>query len=622
MLRIVDMDKIRPNGERDFKCNSDLDLFAPMGEYKWWETEWATLGQKQCAHASNGNKWTTLSHNGPLLAEDYNPVPDNVTFKYDGEPTQLLPRTEEVAVIYARLMNEKLSAKLSSMGMLATFNDNFFADWKHIMSKNESDYIVELSKCDFSQLKEYVIQNSGANKAKNIADKLRDRKARAIITETYGYAVVDGYRQKIGNFNIEPPGLFMGRGKHPRLGRIKHRIQAEDITINIGANSPIPNSPPGHHWKDVQHDKRVSWLAMWRDSVTNHPKYVMLNPASALKSKSDYYKYEKARSLHRCIDRIRKAYMLDLKSVDKKVCQLATSTYVIDHLALRAGCEKDTDELADTVGCCTLRTDHVTLEQLCTGDNVKFLAHFRFDGKDSIKYEKSLAVDAQVFCNLQMFGNNENKTKTRQRYIFDLINASDLNDYLNKFMVGLTAKVFRTYNASITLEEQLAHVSHANGFQTSAEKMSAYNWANRSAAILCNHRRAVPKKFEKTINNLRRKINNERNKLAALTDKTDILTRDKSPTSLSSVMSITKEQHRLDNYRERIKRKRAKVDDEESNLTIALDTSKLNYLDPRISISWCKKQAVDISFVFSETQREKFRWAEDMVKNEEKEFLF
>ena len=28
-------------------------------------------------------------------------------------------------------------------------------------------------------------------------------------------------RQKIGNFKTEPPGLFRGRGDHPKQGRIK-----------------------------------------------------------------------------------------------------------------------------------------------------------------------------------------------------------------------------------------------------------------------------------------------------------------------------------------------------------------------------------------------------------------
>ena len=59
--------------------------------------------------------------------------------------------------------------------------------------------------------------------------------------------------------------------------------------------------------------------------------------------------------------------------------------------------------------------------------------------------------------------------------------------------------------------------------------------------------------------------------------------------------------------------------DKEENKTIALGTSKLNYLDPRISVAWCKKFDVPIEKVYNKTQREKFRWAIDMA-DEDYEF--
>lgn len=43
--------------------------------------------------------------------------------------------------------------------------------------------------------------------------------------------------------------------------------------------------------------------------------------------------------------------------------------------------------------------------------------------------------------------------------LFDRLNTSILNEYLNSLMPGLTAKVFRTYNASITLQEQLVELT-------------------------------------------------------------------------------------------------------------------------------------------------------------------
>jgi DNA topoisomerase-1 len=49
----------------------------------------------------------------------------------------------------------------------------------------------------------------------------------------YGYALVDGYKEKVGGYLIEAPTLFKGRGDHPKAGLIKARILPEDITINI-----------------------------------------------------------------------------------------------------------------------------------------------------------------------------------------------------------------------------------------------------------------------------------------------------------------------------------------------------------------------------------------------------
>ena len=42
---------------------------------------------------------------------------------------------------------------------------------------------------------------------------------------------------------------------------------------------------------------------------------------------------------------------------------------------------------------------------------------------------------------------------------------------------------------------------------------------------------------------------------------------------------------------------------------ISLGTSKINYIDPRITIAWIKKHDFPIDKIFSETLRDKFRWA-------------
>jgi DNA topoisomerase-1 len=92
--------------------------------------------------------------------------------------------------------------------------------------------------------------------------------------------------------------------------------------------------------------------------------------------------------------------------------QLATCLYFIDKLALRAGNEKGEDE-ADTVGCCSLRYEHVTLEPPST-------VLFDFLGKDSIRYVNSVQVDSQVFKNIKIF---KRDPKKEGDHLFDRVDV-------------------------------------------------------------------------------------------------------------------------------------------------------------------------------------------------------
>ena len=59
-------------------------------------------------------------------------------------------------------------------------------------------------------------------------------------------------------------------------------------------------------------------------------------------------------------------------------------------------------------------------------------------------------------------------------------------------MTGLTAKVFRTYNASWTMSKLLGEVGNdPRSRGTLAEKVKLYNDCNREVAILCNHKRTI-----------------------------------------------------------------------------------------------------------------------------------
>ncbi|XP_055737715.1 DNA topoisomerase I, mitochondrial isoform X1 [Salvelinus fontinalis] len=560
--------------------------------WKWWEE----------GNSNNGIKWTTLEHKGPLFPPEYEPLPNNVSFFYNGNPIKLSLPAEEVATFYAKMLDHEYTTKSS-------FQENFFTDWREEMTVEEREQIKKLSKCDFTHINKYFLDKSEEKKAMTKEQKQVLKEENNKLTEEYGFCELDGHREKIGNFRVEPPGLFRGRGEHPKMGKMKKRIQPEEITINCSKGSNIPVAPKGHRWRKVQHDNTVTWLASWVENVQGNFKYVMLNPSSKLKGEKDWQKYEVARKLKLKVETIRRLYREDWKNREMKTRQRGVALYFIDKLALRAGNEKEESETADTVGCCSLRVEHITLHQEKGGQ--EFMVEFDFLGKDSIRYYNEVPVEGRVFKNLKLFMEN----KEPEDDLFDRINTTYLNKYLNQSMPGLSAKVFRTFNASTTLQEQLNKLTTAD--MSLEEKLLSYNRANRAVAILCNHQRAAPKTFEKSMQNLQDKIAQKQQQLdVAKKELKEAQKEHKKGGTERTRKLVEKTESVVKRLEEQLKKLQLQMTDREENKIIALGTSKLNYLDPRISVAWCRKFNVPIEKIYNKTQRDKFAWAIDMTEED------
>jgi DNA topoisomerase-1 len=182
--------------------------------------------------------------------------------------------------------------------------------------------------------------------------------------------------------------------------------------------------------------------------------------------------------------------------------QLGVCTYLIDKLALRVGNEKGEDE-ADTVGCCSLRVEHIHIE----ADNKITLD---FLGKDSMRYYNTVDVLPIVHRRLSEFV----KGKDPPEDIFDKINASSLNDYLKRSMEDLSAKVFRTYNASITLQQELSKGEIDAEKDSVDAKLKFYNDCNRKVAVLCNHQKSVSKNHDEQMAKINETIDEMKDKLS------------------------------------------------------------------------------------------------------------
>ena len=181
--------------------------------------------------------------------------------------------------------------------------------------------------------------------------------------------------------------------------------------------------------------------------------------------------------------------------------------------------------------------------------------------------------------------------------------------------------VFRTYNASFTLQQQLDEMT--NPEDNVSAKMLFYNRANRAVAVLCNHQRAVPKTHDKSMENLNDKIEA---KQVAIKDAEKQFKQAKKAYKNNGTEAdktvFEQKKKLLQRLLEQLDKFEIQVTDRDENKTIALGTSKLNYLDPRISVAWSKKHEVPLEKVYNKTQREKFRWAIDMIMNSEEEYTF
>ena len=259
-------------------------------EYRWWEDPTKGDGTK---------KWTTLEHNGVVFPPPYERLPKKVKMLYDGVPVNMSIEAEEVATFFGSMLNSTHNVENP------TFQKNFFTDFTKVLKETNGATdkegkkiaIKDFSKCDFTPIFEHFDAERAKKKALSSAEKKATKAQKDEVEAPYLYCMWDGRKQKVGNFRVEPPSLFRGRGEHPKTGMVKKRVQPEQITINIGKSAQVPRPPEGHRWKEVKHDQEGTWLAMWQENINGNYKYVMLAANSDVKGQSDHKKFEKAREL-------------------------------------------------------------------------------------------------------------------------------------------------------------------------------------------------------------------------------------------------------------------------------------------------------------------------------------
>jgi DNA topoisomerase-1 len=491
------------------------------------------------------------------------------------------------------------------------FQKNFTADFAKTLAANFKK--ISYEDLDLSQAyklvdKEKDFREMMSKEDKKVLAKKR-KELREDLKEKFGKAIMDDKEVEVANYMAEPPGIFIGRGEHPLRGRWKPRITAKDVTLNLGKEAKIPEGD----WGKIVHEHDSMWLAGWTDYLTQKRKYVWLADTAGLKQDRDKAKYEKAVNLSKEIDKIKDRIVKDMKSADQKISRIATACYLIYRTAMRVGDEKDPEE-ADTVGATTLRKEHINI----TENSIEF----DFLGKDSVRWQETVKAeghDKQFQENLKKLIQN----KKPKDEIFHDITSRHVNAYYSSIVKGLTAKVFRTYLATTVVKKYLKEHDNIKD-KTANEKLYHAKLANLEAAIMCNHKRTIPKTFEQSLQKKRdtlKKIDKDKpwektqetaKKVESSQPKTDTQKKSKEKRIKTLNEQIKKQKVK---HKERIEKLKLQIHLSEKTRDYNLGTSLRNYIDPRVFKAWTDEVGAEWEKLYTSALQKKFLWVQNEKLN-------
>ena len=543
----------------------------------------------------NNMKWKTLQHNGILFPPDFESKGIKIKIKGQDIPLDLLQ--EEMIYQWAKKKDTPYTQD-------KVFQKNFVVDFEKTFNGKYKN--LELSDIDLSNPFKLVDREKDAKdlltKEEKKALAAKRKEIREEMKAKYGMAVMDGKEVEIANYMAEPPGIFIGRGEHPMRGKWKPKISSKDVTLNFGKDARIPTGD----WGKIVRDRDSMWIASWTDVLTQKRKYVWLADTAGIKQDRDRAKYDKAKKLANEIEKIKDKIVKDMQNKDAKIRRISTACYLIYRTAMRVGDEKDPEE-ADTVGATTLRKEHIKLND----DSIEF----DFLGKDSVRWQETVPAighDKQFHDNLKELISKKKDTDE----IFDQITSRHVNMYYSSVVNGLTAKVFRTYLASSVVSKYLRENGDVKK-STPAEKLYHAKLANLEAAMMCNHKRTIPKTFEQT---LQKKIDTLKTADKATPWKTKAETLKKTESAKPKTDSQKEKQNeRIKKAKIQIRKTKQKHKERVEKLTLQVDlakktkdynlgTSLRNYIDPRIFKSWTDDVGAEWEKLYTAALQKKFLW--------------
>jgi DNA topoisomerase I len=500
---------------------------------------------------SSGRMMKQLIHNGVLIPDAY--VPQGFTITLRGKPITLTLLQEEMAVKFAQKFGTPYTED-------PTFCANFMKDFAEALGLREKIAVADI---DWTAITRWI-EAERSRKANMTREEKKQlaaarKKIREERKERYGWATVDGVRMEVGNYAVEPPSVFLGRGRHPVRGRWKPAITTKDVTLNLSPDAP---TPPGE-WSAREWRPDELWVAKWTDKLSGKVKYIWFHDATPMKQKRVQEKFDLANELESKIKKVRAHITEGLRSEDVKRRKVATVAYLIDVFKIRVGDEKETE--SGTVGATSLQSKHITLH------DSPHLVKLRFLGKDWILFERELEVSEEAFNNLKEFTSEGGR-------IFSGVTTEAVREFLSEAMPRLSPKVFRTFSATHLFRQELDD-AQVGPESADTEKTMALTEANAAVAQLLNHQKAIPKKWQETYEKRLEMLKSLKGK------------KGKSIAKRKQGLQFRIAQMRL-------------------GKNWNLGTSLRNYIDPRVSVEFGKRVNYDWKAYYPKSLITKFAWAE------------
>lgn len=516
----------------------------------------------------------------------------------------LSPLAEEMLYSYASKIETEYVKK-------PEFNINFYSCLKRELNKSQLSLKFP---DDFKKLFDEMNKYREKHSVKNLTDaQKQERKQKSEENKKkYGFAKVDGIKEPLGNFIVEPPSIFIGRGDSPYIGLWKYEVQPEDVIINYipekeSDNPPAP--PKGHKWKEVISNPNITYIARYIETIgkdekgepiMKNPKEVRFASTSSITSASDLKKYEKADKLLENWDKVQKYIREGIDSDDNVIRECALIAWLIQYTSIRIGSEETENGV---VGASTLKIKNVKIEETYDSDDKKivkelfgggksFILHLNFIGKDSIQYDNSFVIPAYIASGLK----KSMKGKKEDEMLFD-VNANQVNQFLGKCLEGLTAKVFRTAWAKKVMLE----IYKPNDFVKSWP--DEYKVLKLKILILDVSLRLNHKKTTKTVlNNVLEKLNNQLIKEAEKLEELKKKLKD-----IKSEKSVKNMKERIKKLDWKIKTLQLKIEFAEKSYGINLSTALTNYINPKVIYEICKSKNIKLDKIYNKGLMERFK---------------